>query len=307
MIKSVRVTNYLGDSIKLILREPERSGFLIKSIEGLGPTIANINTTDISTNDGSMFNSARLNQRNIVLDVAFVETTDHETIEDIRQKSYKYFPIKKDVELVIETDNRRVQTTGYVESNEPDIFSASEDTRISIICPDPYFYSYGEDGTNKTPFYSIEPVFEFPFSNDDLEEPLVVLSEIQLITEGVVTYTGDAEIGVTIHIHAIGPASNISIHNLKTREIMQINSKRIEAITGSGIIESDDIIITTMKGHKTIVLVREGVTYNILNCLGKKADWFTLAKGDNLFAFSAETGISNLQLEIENKIIFEGV
>lgn len=307
MIKSIRVTNYLGDSIKLILREPERSGFLIKSIDGLGPTTANINTTDIATTDGSLFNSARLEQRNIVLDVAFVETPAGETIEDVRQKSYKYFPIKKKVELVVETDNRRLKTTGYVETNEPNIFSSSEGSHISIICPNPYFYTYGDEGTNSTVFYSIEPTFEFPFSNESVTDPVLILGEIQLVTDGVVIYTGDAEIGVTIYIHALGPARNISIHNLNTREIMEINSDRIETITGSGIIESDDIIIATTKGSKSIVLVREGVTYNILNCLGKQADWFQLTKGDNLFAFSAESGISNLQLRIDNAIIYEGV
>lgn len=32
MIKSVTVTNYLGDSVKLELMRPEKSGFIVKSI-----------------------------------------------------------------------------------------------------------------------------------------------------------------------------------------------------------------------------------------------------------------------------------
>ena len=146
MIYSIVVTNYLGDRIKLELGKPDVSGFLIKSITGLGPAKANVNTTEVSTNDGSLFNSARLSQRNIVLDMVFINTVYGESIEDLRQKSYKYFPLKKSVELTIETDNRYVKTTGYVESNEPNIFSSQEGTQISIICPDPYFYSAGEDG-----------------------------------------------------------------------------------------------------------------------------------------------------------------
>lgn len=66
MIHSFAITNYLGDRIKLDLREPEVSGFLIKSVTGLGPVKATVNTTEVVTNDGSMFNSARLSQRNIV-------------------------------------------------------------------------------------------------------------------------------------------------------------------------------------------------------------------------------------------------
>ena len=307
MIKSFTVTNYLGDSIKLEMGRPEKSGFLIKSVSGLGPSKANINTTEVSTNDGSLFNSARLNQRNIVFEFIFVETINGESIEDVRQKSYKYFPLKKNLDLLIETDNRIVKTTGYVESNEPDIFSSKEGTQISIICPDPHFYSAGPDGNNITVFYGVEPVFEFPFSNESLTDPLITFGNIHLKTENVITYKGDTEIGVTIHIHAIGEAENITIYNTGTREIMRIDTTKLESLTGSGIIAGDDIIIKTQKGDKSITLIREGKFINILNCLGKGTDWFTLAKGDNIFAFTAESGTTNLQFWIENKVIYEGV
>lgn len=307
MIYSIVVTNYLGDRIKLELGKPDISGFLIKSITGLGPAKANVNTTEVSTNDGSLFNSARLSQRNIVLDMVFINTVYGESIEDLRQKSYKYFPLKKSVELTIETDNRYVKTTGYVESNEPNIFSSQEGTQISIICPDPYFYSAGEDGNNITNFYSIDPMFEFPFSNESLDEPLLVFGEIQIKTEGVITYHGDSEIGVMIYIHAIGPATNINIYNTETREVMRINTEKISSLTGKGIVASDDIVINTAKGEKSITLIREGVSYNILNCLDKNTDWFTLAKGDNIFAFTADSGVTNLQFRVENKVIHEGV
>lgn len=307
MIYSIVVTNYLGDRIKLELGKPDVSGFLIKSITGLGPAKANVNTTEVSTNDGSLFNSARLSQRNIVLDMVFINTIYGESIEDLRQKSYKYFPLKKSVELTIETDNRYVKTTGYVESNEPNIFSSQEGTQISIICPDPYFYSAGEDGNNVTDFYTIDPMFEFPFSNESLTDPLLIFGEIQIKTEGVITYHGDSEIGVVIYIHAIGPATNINIYNTETREVMMINTTKLEKLTGKGLVASDDIVINTTKGEKSITLVREGASYNILNCLDKNTDWFTLSKGDNIFAFTAETGVTNLQFRIENQVIYEGV
>lgn len=307
MIYSIVVTNYLGDRIKLELGKPDISGFLIKSITGLGPAKANVNTTEVSTNDGSLFNSARLSQRNIVLDLVFINTVYGESIEDLRQKSYKYFPLKKSVELTIETDNRYVKTTGYVESNEPNIFSSQEGTQISIICPDPYFYSAGEDGNNVTNFYSIDPMFEFPFSNESLDDPLLVFGKIQIKTEGVITYHGDSKIGVMIYIHAIGPATNINIYNTETREVTRINTEKISSLTGKGIVASDDIVINTAKGEKSITLIREGVSYNILNCLDKNTDWLTLAKGDNIFAFTADSGVTNLQFRVENKVIYEGV
>ena len=130
MIRSVTVINHLGEPLKMELGRPELSGFLIKEITGLGPPKANINSTENSTDDGSVFNSARLDARNIVLTMVLYPTP---TIEDTRQLSYKYFPIKKPLTLVFETDNRVCEISGYVESNTPDIFSKQESIQVSII------------------------------------------------------------------------------------------------------------------------------------------------------------------------------
>ena len=303
MIKSITVTNYLGDSIELVLARPELSGFVIKSITGLGPGKATINTTEMATNDGSMFNSSRLPSRNIVISLGYL-WRDAASIEEIRQLSYKYFPIKKEVTLLIETDKRKAEVVGYVESNDPNIFSKDSGSDISIICPNPFFYS---TGTNTTVFSGVEGMFEFPFSNESLTEPLLEVGDIKNYTEKVITYDGDADIGITITIHAMGDASNISIYNTGTREVMRIDTDKLAAMTGSSIVARDDIVICTEKGKKSINLVREGRTINILNCLTKNSDWFELSKGDNIFAYVAESGSTELQFKVENRIAYEGV
>lgn len=301
MIKSITVTNYLGEKIKLELARPDLSGFVVKSITGLGPGKANINTTDVITNDGGFFNSARLPIRNITLSLGFLWIG---SIEDMRQLSYKYFPIKKKVTLLIETTNRISEIEGVVESNEPTIFSKSEGTEISIVCANPYFQS---KSINTTVFRGVDPMFEFPFCNDSLDEPLLEMGIIKMMQEQVITYQGDAETGVTITIHAIGEAENISIYNVKSREVMHIDTNKLKALTGSSIIEGDEIIICTIKGKKSIRLIRGGISMNILGCLDKNANWFQLVKGDNVFAYVSEYGNSNLQFKIENRIIYEGV
>lgn len=334
MIRSFTITNYLGDSIFLDIRRPEKSGFLIKSVTGLGPSKANINTTEIATNDGSYYNSARIAQRNIVFNLVFMMTESGEDIETVRQKTYRYFPLKKEVMIAIETDNRVLTTVGYTESNEPDIFSSSEGAQISIVCPDPFFYS---NRISKTTFYGVDALFEFPFSNEDLVNPLLIFGNIQTKRENNVYYEGDSEIGVIITIKASAIAKNITIYNAATREIMKIDtsklpplpssgdsggsgdnksdsSDKIKAAIGGGLnpapissmIGGDEIVINTMKGEKSIVLIREGIATNILNSLSKDSDWFTLSKGDNVFAFTAEEGLDSLQFYIENYIVYEG-
>lgn len=302
MIKSVSVTNYLGSKMTMILTDPVSSGFAITEIEGLGPAKADIHTTDVATNDGSIYNSARVNNRNIVLSFRFVD--ERLTAEEIRLKSYKFFPIKSKVTLTVETDNRIALIDGYVESNEPKIFSQYEETQISIICTNPYFQSYR---SNVTVFSGMEPKFEFPFENNSLEEKLMELGTIENRTARSVYYDGDAEVGVVITIHALGTVENITIYNLDTRESMSIDTDKIEAMTGSGIVARDDIIISTVKGQKRITLLRDGIETNILNCLNKDADWFQLAKGDNMFTYVAEYGNANLQFKVTNQILYEGI
>lgn len=304
MIRKVTVTNYLDESLTIDLFEEDPDhGFLIKSIEGLGPPKANINTTELATADGSLYNSARLDERNIVIKMEFQNAPD---IETVRQRTYKYFPIKKRLTLIIEADHRILSATGYVEKNEPDIFSKREGNVISIICDDPYLYSAGLTGTNETTFYGVDPEFEFEFENEVGESELE-FGSIESDMEKNIYYSGDSEVGITIVIHALGECGSIVIYNTGTRERMRIDSDRIKEMTGHGIMNGDDIIITTMRGNKKATLLRGGYYRNILNALDRDSDWFTLTKGDNIFAYVAELLPEKLEFRITNRIIYEGV
>lgn len=294
MIKTIKITNNIGETIELELMRPEKSGFVVTSIAGLGPAKATINTTDMATTDGSAFNSSRINNRNIVFSMLFMETNT-ESIEDIRQKSYRYFPLKKQIKLCIQTDNREVETVGYVESNEPDIFSKNEGCDISIICPDPNLYL---TRASETTFSGVEPLFEFPLENDSLVASMIEFGTIIFDTERCIHYDGDSDIGISIHLHVIGDVSNLIILNSTYNEKMVINTD---------FVAGDNIIINSQIGNKSITLLRDGQTHNILNYVEKGSKWFTLRKGDNLFSYSAENGTENLQFYMTNKVAYSGV
>lgn len=283
------------------LRNPEQSGFLITSIDGLGPGDADISTTELSATDGSVYNSSRIVSRNIVISLKYLFK---ETIEDVRHLSYKYFPLGKPVVLLIETDNRLVEILGYVESNDPDIFSENESTQISIICPNPFFYSVDKENTI---FSGIEALFTFPFCNNSVTEKLLIMGEIRTKYENVVVYEGDAETGMRMYIHLLGPASNITIYNVTSRKQMRLNTDKIKEIVGSPLQSGDDILINTNVGEKSVTLMRYGIEYNILNALDRYSDWLKLEIGYNILAFTAEDGNENLQFRIENDILYEGV
>lgn len=321
MIHSIKVTNHLGEDITLELTRPGNTGFIVSSVNGLGPPKATINTTKTAAADGTIYNSSFLDARNITMSLIFEETKT-ESIEVIRQKSYKYFPIKRNVELEIQTDKRLVKTKGYVESNEPSIFTSMAGCNISIVCPDPFLYAY--DSINVV-FSGVTSNFEFPFENDAKKDPitgeyikdpitdeyvmdpLLELGIIENKTENVVYYEGDSEIGFQIIIHALGDVTNLRIYNVDTKDVIVINTDKLTAMTGSAILNGDTIFINTKKGYKSATLLREGHEYNIINCLGRKIDWFTLMKGDNTFAFTADTGSENLQFSIIHELVYDGV
>ena len=71
MLKSITVTNAADQSLKLELAYPWDSRVIVKSIDGLTPTKGTINTNALATSDGSVYNSARQEQRNLVLNLRF--------------------------------------------------------------------------------------------------------------------------------------------------------------------------------------------------------------------------------------------
>lgn len=309
MIKTVTVINYLGERLVMDMKNPGLTGFYIENITGLGPSKASVNLVERTTMDGANYSSARVNSRNIVITLGFMFAN---SIEDVRHRSYRYFPIKKKVTLIFETDNRVCETYGYVEYNEPNIFSKRETTQISIICPDPYFYASGVSSVSTGSFSDLEPAFEFPFSNESLTEDLLEFGTIIAHMERSVYYSGDAEVGVVIRAHATGDVSNITFHNIDTGETIEINTTKMKSssnskLSGKEIISGDDIIISTVKGEKSVRLLRDGEYINILNYVNRDAGWFQLTKGDNLLSYEAESGATNLRLTIEYKTVYEGV
>lgn len=305
MIKTVTVTNHLGKSLTIELMSPEKSGFIISNITGLGPGKADINSMELSTSDGAIYTSARVSSRNIVL--TLMAYNDKLSVEELRLMSYQYFPIKKEVTLTFETDNRLCEIKGYVESNEPNIFSKEVSMQISILCLNPYFYSSGNNGITTTVFYGVDPMFEFPFSNESLDTNLLEFGKIKNETEQVIHYEGDAEIGVVIKVKALGDISNLVIYNMRTKKTMSINDSLLISLTGSKLKQGDELMISTVVGAKSITLFRNGLLYNVINCLNRDADWFQLSTGDNLFAYTVTFGIENLQFSIENRTLYSGV
>lgn len=310
MIKSVTAVNFKGESIKMDLFHPESSGFIIIKIDGIGPGKATVTKNDSKVYDGGTITSARLPSRNIKMEIQFLWVN---SIEDVRHKSYKYFPLKKPITLIFETDTRTVEIEGVVESNEPDIFSSEESTNISIICPDPYFYASGENARSKTEFSGINAMFEIPsdtgYSNESLTEALTEISTLYVQSERGIMNHGEVDIGVVISIKPLAIVKGIlTISNVTLGQNMSFDLNKIKTITENDFHLGDELVINTLRGKKSVTLIREGKNYNALSCIDTRTDWIYLTSGENTFTYYLDgEGIEDLQFSVINSILYEGV
>lgn len=297
MLKSMKVINIKKDKKEFILNRGIESGFLIQKISGLGPADADISISNVVTFDGGIYNSSRAKTRNIVIEFILLGPD----VESQRLELYKYFPLKEEVELEFKTDSRYAGTYGYVEKIEPEIFSDKEVVQISILCPDSYMKDLQNGGKKVYSFYSIAQNFEFPFSNESLTEKKIEFGIIRGDFVQDIIYTGEVETGFVMSIVPLHElTSNIIISNVDTGEDMLIYTKVLKDLIGSPFTSSDELIISTIKGYKYVILIRNGKEYNVLNCLDRASDWLQLRQGINKFAYSIAND-PNIQIKFDIK------
>lgn len=324
MIQSFTVTNPNGRSMVCELANPYKEGLAVSSIDGLGPGQATINVADISSMDGGLYNSARKSTRNIVFNFIFVDCGTL-TIEDLRRKCYTYFPLKKNVKLKFTTGNGTINKDflieGYVESNEPVIFSSMEGATVSILCPNPYFYKASQQ---EEVFYaSATPEFFFEFSKDPVREAdtkLLMGDIVNYVTTNI-SYDGDADTGVVFEISF----KNDVNHELESQEITVLNSltntqtkfslNKIKDIVSDyegmeeyeGIVAGDKVILSTVKGSKYLIYIHDGVEYNVLSAITSSGQWLYITNGVNKIVIKKDDSNLEILASSKNKIYFYGV
>lgn len=310
MIKSVTVTNFRGDTLKLELSKPEESGLLILSIDGIGPGDASINLTDLSSTDGSIYNSSRIPNRIIDINIAplFVNT-----IEESRLRAYKYFPLGRHVELVFETDSRTCKIDGYVATNKPDIFKEMETIAISINCPYPFFKDMASSSMKIS---GVEPLFEFVYENLYSYSDQSRNTEFGMIHSrdtNYIDYIGDHDAGMEITISVLGALDGfINLYNTTLKndsKVFHINVAEVETVVGRSLNIGDTISVITKTNEKTAYVTYDGITKPIINCC--VGDWFQLIPGRNVFEFSVtgedSDSSDNITVGINYDILYEGV
>lgn len=345
MIKSITFTNRFGRSLHCDLFEPEFSNIAITNITGLGPGKSTIKVNDIATSDGGIFSSARMGARNIVFTFRFVDYDsdyNYVPIEDTRKLSYEFFMPKTQIRTIIETDRgRKYSITGYVESNEPSIFSKDESTTVSLICPGYYFKMDSDVGNSQHATILGQGYFEFPFSNESTDGvKLIQFGSVETTSTYDLYYDGDSENGFTLEVQFTGNVvntitiDNTPIGNTSQRDIgighntsnyprwsdtdissgyidldMDVLSRLLSDVYSDPVYSSGNkIVITSMTGNKSITFVTsEGDTYNILDSV-THLDWLKLYPGYNHFRVSADNAsLGHFRVEAFFDVLYAGV
>ena len=335
MIQSLTFTNQFGRSIRCKLGAPEKTGIAIAKVTGLGPGTTAMNIHNIATADGGYYGSARFSARNIVLSLLLLEFDGdgkYIPIERTRHLVYEFFTPKTKLQVVVTTDERELVIEGYVETNDPDIFSSKEMVTVSILCPDFYFKMVSETGDERTvPVYG-SGLFEFPFSNESTVDNLIQFGDLSTTQEYKLYYDGDMENGFEIEIYFRGNLVNgFSILNEPVgnsekghvgfdsdeeaeRVVFnwhddQISSKYIAATiatiasklsgrySGNVYDAGCRIVIKSMVGKKSAVFYdNANNAYNILNAFDH-LDWLKLYPGWNKLRIQTDQQ-SNMQFGI---------
>lgn len=260
---TAKIENANGEILTLTGTE---AVYQIISIVGVNPPQAQVNTAAIAGLDGALFNSSKLNTRNIVLTVKI-----NGNAEANRLNLYKYFKTKEKCRFYFANDTLDVFIDGYIQNVECDLFSNSETAQISIICPSPYFQSVQQHIADTA---NVTPEFEFPFSIN-FDEP-VIISTFHDADVVYVENDAETECGAEIVLDVKTPCSTIALNN---------------AVTGEGLVlnyefrEFDRIVINTVKGQKSVTLIRDGVQSNLFSAVQLGSVFFQLVPGNNIIQF----------------------
>ena len=282
------VENALGELYDLTNRKNE---YRILSVQGLTVPKIKVNTKEFAGFDGSVYNSSKVSERNIVINILLCGD-----IEVSRQRLYRIFLIKRELTIYFKNKYRSLKIKGYPESIDGDLFVKNEQMQISIICPKPYFES---EYPLEAELSDIVNGFEFPFS---IRESGIPISEIYDYPIIVLNNPGDVTCGAVIEIEFLKDCRIPRITNLFTNQFFELNGY---------FNKGDKVTISTIPGQ---FYIRHYFSYTnseigILDKLTANSDWLEVLPGRNFFKYESagENTVYNVKVKLKISPLYGGV
>lgn len=249
MLNTVEVRTTGGELLSMPLQDIS-AGFLIKEITGLDPVKATIVSSSFAQLDGSVFQSVRREDRNIIIKLGLIPDPSTTTVEALRKALYAYFMPKSTVSLRFYMQGSDpIDIVGMVESFETPLFSKEPEVAISIKCFDP-----------------------------DLFDPTAIVvsgSTTSGTTETTINYEGTVETGVLFNLAVNRTIGTFVIYARSPDDVL----RNLE-FTAS-LINLDSLTIGTVPGDKKAILTRSGIATSVLYGISPYSAWITLYPGVN--------------------------
>lgn len=261
MLTEVDATNVRSDTLQLPLLSAA-NGYAVRDIQGLDPVNAALTSSSMAQLDGTQFQNARRDNRNITMKLGLVPNFVDTTVDSLRQNLYDYFMPKSNVGLTFWKDGAiYAVTSGTVEDFQNTMFSADPEVNISIVCFDPDFYA-----------------------------PSPTVTSLSTVTTTVPTsfvYPGNSDCGVIFAMSINTTLTGFTIYNQQPDGTLTTF-----AVAGS-FVSGDVFTINSIPGQKSATLTRGGITTSALSMVDPtNAGWPVFQRGENLFrAFASVASI----------------
>lgn len=274
-----KVTAYSGwpglDPLVLnVINRPETDLFEVRNIDGLGPVKAEVSTTPMGSVDEESYTGSNIGKRNIVFTIGLDPDWQDWTASRLRRHLELYFMPKQPIQLVFETmEFSPVEISGYVESNEPNMFSKDPEHVISVICPAPNFVS-------------VDPIL---ISGTTVDDPYPI------------DYAGSVETGFTVSVHEDAEAADI----LTIRSNAEDPGEDYFTVNKTDVINASTRFMVSSIARQKFVrnydTPSNDIT-NLLNFVAEGSTWPKLQPGaPRLFYVRSNSGIQSWTMAYYNR------
>lgn len=251
MLTKIEARNVQGSLLTLLLGDAS-NGYILADVDGLGPVKAVIAQSSFATVDGTQFQGARREARNIKLQIELQSDYVTNTVRQLRTNLYNFFMPKSIVSLRLYLeDGLTVDISGRVEDCSPAIFTKEPAVDISILCFDVDFIGLAPVEVSGT---SVSTTVETPH-----------------------VYSGSTEVGFEFTLHVDRTLTAFTIYHRRPDNVLQSLDIAANLIAG------DLVKISTITGAKSVSLIRAGVTSSLLNGMSPQSSWLELLPGTNYF------------------------
>ena len=251
--------------------------FKLSNVDGITTASVNIASSTTPSLDGDIVNNTQVTPRSIVLDLAIEREVD-------KAKRYilKYVKPKMKATLRMTQNERTTQISGVVEAIEMPRFTNLATMQITLHCSQPFWedieYSSQDIAEVIDLFYFTDNEESEVEDDEDnmlyFPEEGIPFGEYDANRTKVLTNDGDVEIGIEIHIVALGTVTNPVVGNYEGEYF------GVDITMQAG----QEIIITTGKGEKKIEL--DGV--NKISKIREGSTWLQLKVGENEFTIDSD-------------------